>query len=166
MATATERIDTEGDAETGEPEIEPSALDETTHAEALLLYRDAEDNIRFSKGLQWKTMGGTIALFALLVTACLATRPETMFVKICIVLSLIVSCGSIYSLSILQSWQNTERQKIEMVIKSFSSLFGRVYGLKSRIEANIHRYTLIAFMAITILIANYVAASLLMKLYR
>ncbi len=165
MATATEDIETDGSGETEEPELEPSALDEQTHAEALLLYRDAEDNIRFSKGLQWKTLGGTIAIFALIVAACLATRPEAMFVKICIVLSLVVSCGSIYSLSILQSWQNTERQKIDRLIKAFSSLFASVYGLKSRIEANIHRYVLISFMAITILIANYIAASLLMKLY-
>ncbi len=94
MATATESIETEGDAETWEPEIGRSTLDKTIHAEALLFYRDALDNIHFSKGLQRKTMDATISLFALLVTALLAPRPETMFVNVCFVRSLIVSCGS------------------------------------------------------------------------
>ena len=47
-------------------EVEPSELDEATHAEALVLYRDSQDNIRFSKGLQWKTLGGALAIIALL----------------------------------------------------------------------------------------------------
>ncbi len=67
MATATESIETEGDAETWEPEIGRSTLDKTTHAEALLFYRDALDNIHFSKGLHSKTKGGTSALFVLLM---------------------------------------------------------------------------------------------------
>ena len=147
-------------------EVEPSELDELTHAETLSLYRDAEDNIRFAKGLQWKTLGGTLAIFAALVVACYAANPVEIFAKTCIVLSLVVSAGSIYSISILQSWQNTEREKVEMSLRWFSNVFASIYGTKSRVEANIHRYILISFMAITILIANYLSVVLLMKIYR
>lgn len=167
MATAAREIenDTEDDAPPAF-EIEPSILDDLTHAETLSLYRDAEENIRFAKGLQWKTLGGTVAFFTLLVVACYTANPAEIFAKTCIVLSLVISAGSIYSISILQSWQNTEREKIDVTLRWFSNVFARVYGTKSRVEANIHRYILIAFMAITIIMANYLTIVLLMKIYR
>lgn len=167
MATAATDIADDIEDDSPQPfEIEPSMLDDQTHAETLSLYRDAGDNIRFAKGLQWKTLGGTLAMFALLVVACYAGNPEEMFAKTCIVLSVIIAAGSIYSISILQSWQNTEREKIELTLRWFSNVFVRVYGTKSRVEANFHRYILIAFMAISIVIANYLTIVLLMKIYQ
>ena len=32
--------------------IDPSELDEATHAESVMLYHDSQDNIRFAKALQ------------------------------------------------------------------------------------------------------------------
>lgn len=142
-------------------EVEPSELDEATHAEALVLYRDSQDNIRFSKGLQWKTLGGALAIFALLGLAGWNGERTETYLKTLIVLSWAISAGAIYAVCILQSWQNTEREKLRKIIAEFSNLFHAVYRLKSRTEANIHRYILLSFMIITMLLGNFVLAKLL-----
>lgn len=142
-------------------EIEPSELDETTHAESLILYRDSQDNIRFAKSLQWKTLGGALAIFSLLGFAALNGERQEGHLKTLIVISWAISAGAIYAICILQSWQNTEREKLRKIVGAFSNMFRAVYRLKSRTEANIHRYILLLFMAITMLLGNYVLAKLL-----
>ncbi|MFT5485534.1 MAG: hypothetical protein ACI9JL_000343 [Paracoccaceae bacterium] len=142
-------------------EIEPSELDETTHAESLILYRDSQDNIRFAKSLQWKTLGGSLAIFALLGFAALNGNRQEGHLKTLIVISWAISAGAIYAICILQSWQNTEREKLRKIVGEFSNMFRAVYRIKSRTEANIHRYILLSFMAITMLLGNYVLAKML-----
>lgn len=146
-------------------ELEPSSLDEMTHAEALALYRDAKANIRFSKGLQWRTVGGTIALFTLLVASVYFVRGDPMYARVVAFLTIVLSCGAIYSLSIHQSWQKTERLKVRKVVENLSNLSQEVFALKSRIEANIHRYILLAFMVVLIVMMNYVAFTLLQRFF-
>jgi hypothetical protein len=51
-----------------------------------------------------------------------------------------------------------------MIVHEFSNLFHAVYRIKSRTEANVHRHILLSFMVATILLGNYVSASLLMSL--
>ena len=72
-----------------------------------------------------------------------------------------ISAGAIYAICILQSWQNTERENLRKIIVEFSNLFHAVYRTKSRTEANIHRYILLSFMPITMLLGNFVLAKLL-----
>jgi hypothetical protein len=146
-------------------EVEPSELDEATHAESLTLYRDSQDNIRFAKGLQWKTLGGTLGIFVLLGFAGFNSDQREGYLKTLIVISWAISAGAIYSACILQSWQNTEREKLRKIVAALSNLFRAVYRIKSKTEANIHRYILLVFMAITMLIGNYVLATILMPLF-
>lgn len=145
-------------------EIDPSELDEATHAEFVMLYHDSQDNIRFAKALQWKTVAGTLAIFVLLAIGGFHSGKLEIFLKILIFISVALSAGSIYALSILLAWQNTERQKLRMIVHEFSNLFHAVYRIKSRTEANVHRHILLSFMVATILLGNYVSASLLMSL--
>tara|TARA_Y100001936_G_scaffold254102_1_gene324885 strand:- start:18200 stop:18697 length:498 start_codon:yes stop_codon:yes gene_type:complete len=145
-------------------EIQPSSLDQATHAEVMALYSDAQDNIRFSKNLQWRTMGGAIILFVILVLACQFTENETFFVNAVICGSFLVSAGAIYSLAILQSWQGTEREKIRELMGKLSNLSTLIHDFKSRMEANIHRYILLAFMIAGVLGANYLSIMMLMPL--
>lgn len=166
MANQNEAAVDDGDGE--EPprfELEPSELDETTHAESLTLYRDSQDNIRFAKGLQWKTLGGTLGIFALLGFAGFNSDQREGYLKTLIVISWAISAGGIYAICILQSWQNTEREKLRTIVAEFSNLFRTVYRLKSKTEANIHRYILLVFMAVTMLIGNYVLATVFMPLF-
>jgi len=144
--------------------IEPSTLDDSTHAEVIALYADAQDNIRFSKNLQWRAMAGAIGLFVLLVLSCRQTDSSSNFINSVICASFLVSAGAIYSLAILQSWQGTEREKIREMMGKLSNLSTLVYGLKSRMEANVHRFILLAFMIAGILGANYFAVVLIMPL--
>jgi len=147
------------------PELAPSELDELTHAELRSMYRGCQDNIRFAKSIQWRTVGSTLIVFVLLVVACHFFNKDRFFVKIVTGLTYVFSAGAIYALSIYQSWQGTEREKVRTILDSFSSLARDVHRIKSRIEANIHRYILFAFMVIAILIANYLTVVLLMKLH-
>lgn len=142
--------------------IEPSTLDDSTHAEIIVLYADAQNNIRFSKNLQWRAMSGAIALFVLLVLSCRLTNSSANFINSVICASFLVSAGAIYSLAILQSWQGTEREKIREMMGRLSNLSTLVYGLKSRMEANVHRFTLLTFMIAGILGSNYFAVVLIM----
>jgi len=157
--------DTENLEEEARFEIEPSELDDATHAESLILYRDSQDNIRFAKSLQWKTLGGALAIFALLGFAGLNGATQEGHLKTLIVTSWAISAGVIYAICILQSWQNTEREKPRRIVGEFSNMFRAVYRFKSRTEANIHRYILLSFMAITMLLGNYVLAKLLTPLF-
>lgn len=154
-----------GDEDTTPFEVEPSELDEATHAESLTLYRDSQDNIRFAKGLQWKTLGGALGIFVLLAFAGFNSDQREGYLKTLIVISWAISAGAIYAVCILQSWQNTEREKLRKIVAELSNLFHAVYRIKSKTEANIHRYILLAFMAITMLIGNYVLATVLMPLF-
>jgi hypothetical protein len=161
----SEAVD-EIDGDTSVPfEVEPSNLDEATHAESLVLYRDSQDNIRFAKGLQWKTLGGTLAIFALIGFAGFNSDHHEGYLKTLIVISWAISAGAIYAICILQSWQNTEREKLRKVVVQLSNLFRAVYRIKSKTEANVHRYILLGFMAITMLIGNYVLATVFTRLF-
>lgn len=146
-------------------ELEPTDLDELTHAEALALYRDAEANIRFSKGLQWRMVGGTVALFVLLVGSVYVVRADAAYARMITFLTIVISCAAIYSLSIHQSWQKTERLKVRRIVGSLSNLSQEVFALKSRIEANVHRYIFLAFMIGAIVLMNYVAVMLLKRFF-
>jgi len=166
MANTDDKAVDEIDEETSMPfEVEPSELDEATHAETLTLYRDSQDNIRFAKGLQWKTLGGTLAIFTLLGFAGFNGEHREGYLKTLIVISWAISGGAIYAICILQSWQNTEREKLRKIVVELSNLFRAVYRIKSKTEANVHRYILLAFMAITMLLGNYVLATLLTPLF-
>jgi hypothetical protein len=146
-------------------EVKPSELDELTHAEMQVLYGTSEENIRFAKGIQWCTVVWTFAVFVLLVLACYFLNRDELFVKTAIVVSFAFSAGAIYALSIFQSWQGTEREKIRVIIGRFSNVATEIHRIKSQMEANIHRYILFTFMVISMLIANYLLVVMLMKLY-
>ena len=85
--------------------------------------------------------------------------------KALIVISWAISAGVIYAICILQSWQNTEREKLRRIVGEFSNMFRAVYRFKSRMEPNIHRYILFSFMAIMMLLGNYMLAKLLTPLF-
>lgn len=143
-------------------EVEPSELDETTHAESLVLYTECQNNIRFSKSLQWRMVAGTLALFALFVAAADMGHGSERFVKTIIDISPFVSAGAICTLVILQAWQNTERSKIRAAAKFLSNYFRAVYRKKSRQRANLHRYVLLSFMILTICVGNFIVVKLLL----
>jgi hypothetical protein len=76
--------------------------------------------------------------------------------KLLPVLSILLTCGAIYSLAIYQFWQHTERNKLVTISNRLSSFLRDVRALTSPREANIHRYILLFFMIAAIIVANWV----------
>lgn len=146
-------------------ELVPSELDEASHAELRMLYRDAANAILFAKALQWKTLGATLLIFLVLVLAGRFVRPDELFVKVLVVSAMVLAGAAIYTLCIYQAWQGTERDKQSKIARSFSSLTREILAIKVASEANVHRYILLAFMAVSILFGCAVLYLVLSPLY-
>lgn len=72
----------------------------------------------------------------------------------------------IYALALYQTWQNTERHKLREIGMHLSSYTQSVRAIKSSREANVHRYTLLAFMIITALMGNAMLVLFVSPIYR
>ncbi len=133
----------------------PSDLDERTHAEMLMMYRECADSVRFAKSQQWTTTAGALLLFgALGVLGEFGTHYGFMIQAI-IIISMVVSGGTIYSLAIFQFWQQAERGKLTMISERFSNVLRDVRAYLPPREANVHRYILQFFTQAVILTANW-----------
>ena len=138
-------------------ENEPSSLDEQTHSEMELLYREATDTLRFAKYIQWWTVGSTLLVFFAFIAIAKFVNADMAYAKVLTALTIFIAMSGIFSLIMYQFWQYNELRKIAEMSKHFSSLFRRVRGVKSKTEANFHRYTLLFFMITTIVIGAIVA---------
>ena len=137
--------------------LEPSELDEYTHAEMLALYRESTRTILFAKTRQWRTLGAAcIAQVAIVTVGHLITLSPTMH-RTLIILSFLVSAMSMAILVIYQIWQHTEMLKLRKITTFLSGHFEMVRGIKSGVEANIHRYILLFVMVASIIITNVIA---------
>ena len=154
MVSLAEKVDeTE---EFDEAAVQPSRLDDKTHAEFCLLYRESADSIRFAKAQQWKSLGAVLLLFGGLMVLAWANPEGELYVKCLVIISFLLGAGAIYALVIFQVWQNSEREKIAAMAEHFSGLSQSIRGLRSNREANFFRYILLAFMIASILLGNAV----------
>jgi hypothetical protein len=132
-----------------------SDLDEKTHAEMLMMYRECAHSVRFAKSQQWTTTGGALAIFLILGILGQFGPHYGFMIQAIIIISMIVSGGTIYSLAIYQFWQQAERGKLNMISDRFSNVLRDVRGYLPPREANVHRYILLFFMIVIILVANW-----------
>ncbi|MGF1629892.1 MAG: hypothetical protein ACFCUT_10505 [Kiloniellaceae bacterium] len=144
----------------------PSELDELTHAEMCMLYRESADSIRFAKAHQWKSLGATLLVFAGMMALGRLDASNVTLTNLIIAFSFMSSSGVIYILVLYQVWQNTEREKLRDISSHFSSFSQFTRAIKSSREANVHRYTLLIFMIIAILIGNVLLVMTVSPLYR
>ncbi|MBT3534428.1 MAG: hypothetical protein HN478_11150 [Rhodospirillaceae bacterium] len=147
------------DTKSEEPELIASEVDELTHAELLCMYQDSEANIRFSKLLQWRITGATLAVFALVVLLAIDHRNQGTMARILIILTCAIATAAISALAIFQSWQGIERAKVRMAVGNLSSLARKIYTTKPRQAANIERYILLFVMCSAILTAGFLVLS-------
>ena len=129
-------------------EVVPSELDESTHAELRLLYEESAQSVLFAKNHQWKTVGSTLVLFVVLILIGKVFGKSQEFVNNLQALVILATPASILVLIIYQFWQHTEHEKQAGIARDFSNLFREIRAIKSRLEANIHRYTLLMFMIV------------------
>lgn len=144
----------------------PSELDDLTHAEMCMLYRESADSIRFAKAHQWKSLGATLLVFAGMIALARLTPGNATLTNLVIAVSIISSSAVIYMLVLYQVWQNTEREKLRDIASHFSSFSQFTRAIKSSREANVHRYTLLAFMIVAILLGNLLLVLTVSPLYR
>lgn len=133
-------------------ENQPSLLDELTHTELGLLYRESTETVRFAKTQQWWTVGATLLVFGALVVVAKFVSADEGFVDLLTIVIILLAMAVIFTLVVYQFWQHTEMAKIEMMARHFSDLFRDVRRRKSRNEANIQRYLLLAFMVMVIVL--------------
>ena len=132
-----------------------SDLDEKTHAEMLMIYRECADSVRFAKSQQWTTTGGTLAIFVILGVLGQFGPHYGFMIQAILIISMVVSGGTIYSLAIYQFWQQAERGKLNMISERFSNVLRDVRAYLPPREANVHRYILLFFMLALVLISNW-----------
>lgn len=144
----------------------PSELDELTHAEMCMLYRESADSIRFAKAHQWKSLGATLLVFAGLIALSRLAPGNAGVTNLIVAISFVASSAVIYMMVLYQVWQNTEREKLRDIAGHFSSFSQFTRAIKSSREANVHRYTLLAFMVIAILLGNLLLVLTVSPLYR
>jgi hypothetical protein len=131
---------------------EPSSLDEATHRELELLHREAARAILFAKSIQWRTVGATLAVFGAFIAIAGLTEAGTKLVDIMKIVSILLACGSIFVMLMYQFWQVNEINRINAIERHFSTLFIRISRIKSRREGNFHRYTILMFMILAVII--------------
>jgi phage shock protein PspC (stress-responsive transcriptional regulator) len=138
--------------ESADGEHQSSTLDELTHAELGFLYQESTETVRFAKTQQWWTVGSTLLVFGALVGIAKLVSADKGYVDLLTVVIILLTMAVIFTLVVYQMWQHTEMMKIENIAAYYSDLFRDVRKLKSRNEANIQRYLLLAFMVFTVTI--------------
>ena len=149
-----------------EVENAPSELDDLTHAEMRMLYAESAESIRFAKSQQWRSLGAVLLIFAALMALARIAAQNAILINLSIAISFICSAGVIYAIALYQTWQNTEREKLREIGRHLSSYAQSVRAIKSSREANVHRYTLLVFMIISVLLGNAMLVIFLSPLYR
>ena len=149
-ADNTKDRDTSSERDADLKDIIPSALNDNTHREVRALYAESTETLRFIKNHQWRTVGATLLTFlglifiADLVDARLALTQKFMGITI------ILTTAVTFTLIIYQFWMHNAQRKIDAMAEHMSSLFRDIRAIKSPREGNLHRYTLLVFMILTV----------------
>lgn len=144
-------------SEKEETPISPSELDELSHVELRMLYEESTETLRFAKTLQWRTVGSTLITFAGLIVIAGLVDANKSLTDTFMAISILLCLGSLFTLVVFQFWQHNETMKIDVISSQFSGHFSKVRAKKSRLEANIHRYLLLFFMIVTVILGVTVA---------
>ena len=83
--------------------VVPSDLDDKTHAEMLMMYRECADSVRFAKSQQWTTTAGALVLFAGLGVLGEFGPHYGFMIQAIIIISMVVSGGIMYCTSGISS---------------------------------------------------------------
>ena len=147
------------------PGITPSELDEITHAELRMLYRDCGMSVRFARERQWKLVGGALLLFAATVAVPELIDISAFAAKGLVLTSFLLGAGAIYLLIVYQVWQNAELRRMQEIGARFSSVFTQLGGADAAREGRLHGYIVLFFMIALIALGNALAVLLMSRYY-
>lgn len=148
--------DTESDAPNDMAEVTPSSLDERTHQEMRMLYEESTETMRFVKNHQWKTIGATLLTYLGLIFVAGFVKADAALVNKLMAIVILMTSAVVVTLGIYQFWMHNELTKINAMQPHLSSLFADIRTLKSRRESDIHRYTLLIFMIVVVVLGAVV----------
>lgn len=137
-------------------EVVPSELDDKTHAELQMLYVESTETMRFVKSHQWKTVGATLITFLGLVFIAGFVKAGAGLTDKLMGITILIATTVIFVLGIYQFWMHNEMQKIERLSLFMSNAFRNVRSIKPKREANVHRYLLLAFMIVAVMLGAIV----------
>jgi len=146
-----------------EENLDPSDLDDLTHAEMIALYRESTRTLLFAKTRQWSTLGATCVAQLVVVIIGTYISYEIAHDRALMILSFLISSFAIIILIIYQLWQHTESLKIRRINGFMSGHFRLVRKTKSSMEANIHRYILLIIMIGAVIVANAIVYIILIE---
>jgi hypothetical protein len=156
-APAKDGKDEKSDKSDAKPEKEvfvnePSSLDDSTHRELELMHREASSAILFAKSIQWRSVGSSLLVYGAFIAIAVATEAGAKFIDVMKIVSILLACGVIFVLVMYQAWQVNEINKINAIDRHFSTLYLRISRIKSRREGNFHRYTILTFMILAVIL--------------
>ena len=159
-----QKTEAESNDEVEEEELTPSDLDESTHSEMRLLYRESVDTVLFAKAQQWKTVGATLLLYLVFLVVARFISNDPFLIKGLGAIVLVATPPALVILLFYQIWQNIERHKLDDIASLFSSQFRNISAIKSLSEANIIRYLLLVFMMTLVILSGTVTFFTLLEL--
>ena len=145
--------------------ISASELDELTHAELLMLYRDSAVSVRFARERQWKLVGAALLLDTAVVAIPQLVDVSTFAAKLLVLISFLIGASIIYILIVYQVWQNAELRRMQTIGGRFSNVFAQFGGANAAGERKLHGYIILFFMIAGIALGNALAVLLLSRFY-
>ena len=147
------------------PGVTASELDGKTHSELRVLYQDAGMSVRFAGERQWKLVGGTLLLFAVVVAVPELVLISTFAAQGLVLASFLIGAGAIYLLIVYQVWQNAELRRMLGIGARFSNVFAQLGGNDVAREGKLHGYIVLFFMIALIVLGNALAVLLMARHY-
>lgn len=158
MADIVDRgVDRDDDDARASFENSPSSLDEMTHKELRMMHNQSSRAILFAKNIQWRTVGSSLLVFGALIALAFYGASDRNLVRLLGMLTIVLAIGAIFVLSMYQFWQFNEIRRLVEIEKNFSSLYIKIRDVKSKREGNVHRYTILMFMCIVVLLGAIVS---------
>lgn len=142
----------------------PSTLDALSHGECQTLYAEAAGNILFAKRQQWRILEYVTVLALAFMAVGIASQLGSRITGFLAVFTLVVAFFAMMVLVLLQHWQNREQAKLRRISESFSSFNKGTRELKSQTVSDVHRYTILFFMEVYLLIFSIVAFKIMLDI--
>ena len=153
-------------AEAEVEQLEPSQLDDATHAEYRLLYDAAARNVLFAKRQQWRVVQYFTLIALALVAIGIATPFAPDVARFVAGFLTVVGVGSLGVIVMLQSWQGNEHAKMSYLANDFSNFARSALRRKPRLSGDIHRYLMLLMMLLYIVVLDVVVVRLLLDMTR
>lgn len=131
-----------------------SSLDDLSHAEYLMLYREAGENLLFAKRQQWLILAYLSMAYVGIYLIAKANPYDLKFLNYLTACSFILTIFAIAIVIFLQFWQINEKRIIRNIAGGLSNSLQRIRSLKSRGESDAHRYIMLFMLMAYILMAQ------------